>query len=288
MILWGVAMIRNEADLLEDFVRHNLAFLDGLVVLDHRSTDGTSEILAALEAEGLPLVRRRTSEEGFFKAKHMNALTRECFRLNGADFVFALDADEFIDASSRLAMENALAQVPPASHALLLWRSYVPTSFQGSFGAHCLRWRLREEILPRAKVVVRRAFAEHETISDGNHWVVGAQTRVRGPHHVIDPDDVCLAHCPVRSAVQLARKVKLGYDARLAANGGPITTTLSSHWREINEDLARGVELTDARLREIATNYTVPRHHWTPPDRVELVEDPVELRGASRKRAAAG
>ena len=43
-------MLRNEADVVESFVRHNLSLLDGLLVVDHGSSDGTSEILDALVA----------------------------------------------------------------------------------------------------------------------------------------------------------------------------------------------------------------------------------------------
>ena len=33
MKLFGAAMLRNEADVVESFVRHNLSLLDGLVVI---------------------------------------------------------------------------------------------------------------------------------------------------------------------------------------------------------------------------------------------------------------
>ena len=59
MRIVGVAMVRNEADIVEAFVRHNLTQVDALTVVDHGSTDGTSEILAALVAEGLPLALER-------------------------------------------------------------------------------------------------------------------------------------------------------------------------------------------------------------------------------------
>lgn len=53
MKLYGATMLHNEADLGESFARHSLAVLDGLAGVDHGSTDGTSELLAALVAEGL-------------------------------------------------------------------------------------------------------------------------------------------------------------------------------------------------------------------------------------------
>src|SRR4051812_191935 len=129
VILWGVAMVRNEEDIIEAFVRHNLAFLDGMTLLDHRSSDSTPGKLAALEAEGLALVLLRTSDEALHKARHMSALARESFARTGADFVFTLDADEFIHAPSRAAIESAFEAVPAGSHALHLWRSYVPDAF---------------------------------------------------------------------------------------------------------------------------------------------------------------
>jgi hypothetical protein len=53
--LIGAAQVRNEADIIEAFVRHNLSRLDGLLIIDHRSDDRTRDILAALAREGLPL-----------------------------------------------------------------------------------------------------------------------------------------------------------------------------------------------------------------------------------------
>src|SRR6185436_15684300 len=49
--LAGVMMVRNEADIIEASVRHNLSCLDRLAVIDHGSFDGTSEILRQLAAE---------------------------------------------------------------------------------------------------------------------------------------------------------------------------------------------------------------------------------------------
>ena len=95
-------------------------------------------------------------------------------------------------------------------------------------------------------------------------------------HQRIAPHALSLAHCPVRSARQLESKIRVGYEAVLA--GGNPDANLAYHWRDIHEDLARGVPLTDARLRLIAANYAVPRAQWVSEERIDLVEDPVELR----------
>jgi len=37
--------VRNEADIVEAFVRHNLVLLDGIAIVDHASVDATPDIL---------------------------------------------------------------------------------------------------------------------------------------------------------------------------------------------------------------------------------------------------
>ena len=73
MKLFGATMLRNEADIVESFVRHNLGVLDGLVAVDHGSADGTSEILAALVREGLPLDIRRDESVAYLQSETMTA-----------------------------------------------------------------------------------------------------------------------------------------------------------------------------------------------------------------------
>jgi hypothetical protein len=51
----ALAMIGNEADVVECFVRHTLTMVDRLVIILHRSVDGTAEIVNALYEEGLPV-----------------------------------------------------------------------------------------------------------------------------------------------------------------------------------------------------------------------------------------
>ena len=46
-----VSMVRNEADIIESFVRHNLQFADRLYIVNHRSSDATKDILQQLLQE---------------------------------------------------------------------------------------------------------------------------------------------------------------------------------------------------------------------------------------------
>ena len=53
--LVGLSMVRNESDIIETFIRHNLTLLDELHIIDHNSSDNTREILTHLKQEGLPI-----------------------------------------------------------------------------------------------------------------------------------------------------------------------------------------------------------------------------------------
>ena len=49
--LVGLSMVRNESDVIETFIRHNLTLLDELHIDDHKSSDNTREILTHLKQE---------------------------------------------------------------------------------------------------------------------------------------------------------------------------------------------------------------------------------------------
>ncbi len=270
-------MVRNEVDVVEAFVRHNLAVLDGLAIVDHGSFDGTSEILQSLRAEGLPLSVRRDADPAYRQSETMTALAREAFERNGADFVFALDADEFLKLESREAVERTLSEVPAGMHATMHWLTYVPGAFDREFGPGHLWWRLETERQGLGKVIVSRALLDQpgDVIAMGNHAVLDATAREAPPHARPRQDTVALAHCPVRSRAQFEAKIIVGYLANLVA--GPTDRRLARHWRELYDDLRAGGSFSEGRLGEIASNYGLPMKNWRPSSEIALVEDPVTL-----------
>jgi len=282
MRLWGAAMVRNEADVIETFVRHNLSTLDGLAIVDHGSFDGTSEILAALVKEGLPLRIYRDQEPSFQQSLRMTQVVRETLRDQHADFVFALDADEFLRVPRRDLLEAVLLDVPPGMHAVGHWCTYVPDSFEegGPIGPRHLRRRLkveRREPYCSYKVIVGRGMLErpNDRVIDGNHMVASPADTQAPRHARLREDVVIFAHCPVRSRAQLESKVILGYLARQARPGNAIPTSV--HWRDLYAELRAGGSFSDTRLAEISCNYGLERKDWRPMSEIELMEDPVSL-----------
>jgi hypothetical protein len=287
MRLIGVAMVRNEVDVIEAFVRHNLTVLDGLSIVDHGSFDGTTEILARLRAEGLPLWVTHDPDPAYRQSETMTSLAREALARDGADFVFALDADEFLKVESRNALEHALSAVPEGMHVAMDWLTYVPGTFEdGAFGPGHLWWRLETERQGLSKVIVSRALLARPTdvIAMGNHAVVSRMASTVQPHARPSQDTVALGHCPVRSRAQFESKIIVGYLANLAAQRAD--RLLARHWRELYNELRSGGTFGEERLREIASNYGLPMKKWRPSSEIGLVEDPVRLAEEQRYSSA--
>jgi hypothetical protein len=90
----GISLVRNEADVIGVTIAHHLALgLDGIVVADNGSTDGTDEVLRRI-SKGESRLRWRRDESPFDQAVLTTRLAREAYDL-GADWVVPFDADEF-------------------------------------------------------------------------------------------------------------------------------------------------------------------------------------------------
>jgi hypothetical protein len=292
VLLIGVTMVRDEADVIEAFVRHNLRSLDGILAVDHCSTDGTREILRALEAEGLGVVVEVDDEEGHRQAETITRLARRAFAEN-ATIVFALDADEFLKMPSRAAFERWIAGVPPPYCTALDWQTYLPPSRDRIPGGEVeLAWRRAREAHGLHKVVLTRAFAATPaaTVGPGNHTVLMEGPQQNLERHPVRlarcPADVAaLAHLPVRSVEQVMRKVETGWRAHVKAN--PPDAALAIHWRELLAQFeARGAPDVD-RFRTLALNYGIAMARWQPAAAIPIVRDPVPMAATNRYGALA-
>ena len=254
--LVGVTMARNEADIIEAFVRHNLRYLDEMLVLDHGSSDATGDILRALQAEGLPLTLAQPPREPIFKqADWTTHLARQAFADHAADYVFPIDADEFLRADSRAAIDDALDRLS-APVLSLPWPTYVCRGDESGHPLHVMRWRVDVAPGPLRKVVLPRqtGMAQDWKIGQGNHllwtdadhgkWDAGTSHPIPG---------VELAHLPLRSPEQLIAKVLIGrLTRRLTAGPGIDETTTSWHFRELYQRIMDGQQITPPVVREYA------------------------------------
>jgi len=261
MRLHGLAMIRNEADIVESFVRHNLRFLDGLTIIVHRPSDGTREILDALGREGLALELMPLDELGFYQGQRITTAARSVFQRHRPDFLFTLDADEFLRSPDRTALESALAEIPAGKHGSTPCYNYAPDprdDARETEPVKRLRHRHPHDSSPGRflKLIVNQTFANDASlvICHGNHALASADPRrdqaLALQYHVTPP---LLAHYPVRSAEQVLIKTLIGWLAHIVMGEHQIER--SAHWRAFYERVKTKATLSAEELDEIARRY---------------------------------
>lgn len=212
MKLTAISLVRDEADIIEAWARHNLEMVDRLYVVDDGSTDATPDILRRLAAEGLDV---RIVDDGvhasLVQSRRIRALMAHAVSDDSWDYVFPIDADEFIAAESRAVLEEDLAALP-APHVGGLCPLHYRSSPEDDAADLDPLSRLKNVVVHEPypfKVAIPRHLAEHpETgIQDGYHKITQWQNVIPSP---ILPR-VPLAHFPMRSREQLVAKCVIGY-----------------------------------------------------------------------------
>ena len=267
MRITAVSRVMNEDDIIEAFVRHTLAHVDHLLVLDNGSTDRTVEILGALKAEGAALTVLQARSPIFYELQYNTFLYQTAKLSFHPDWVIHLDADEFVDART-IALRDALAAVPPELPSVKL---SLVNYFENGLGHP-------EPVVPRRmvhrdtterhvhKCVVRATLGGTVVVDSGNHdvWLDGtkvATALLPGPK---------LAHYPARDPLQNVVKSVVGRLKVLAAGGGPeLVAQRADHYTPVLAALCRDpAEIFGDRHRMQAELPGMP-----------LLEDPIQYAG---------
>jgi hypothetical protein len=253
----GLSMVKNEQDVVEPFVRHNLQFLDHLVVIDNASSDQTRLILRQLCEELQNLTCLDDPTFGYTQSQRMTARLHEAQSQHRADFVVFLDADEFILADSRDAFEARLAgAIPSGGVGALPWRTYVLTPQTAQQAAsdppRSIQWRrAREHSVYKSILRLDGAVQTDLVVGPGAHRIWRNSRAIERP----PLPDLYLAHFPIRSREQFTSKIVVSWAACLRANPHEATTGLFYQWRDNFEALARG-EIADSNvLAEASLRY---------------------------------
>lgn len=282
--LVGVACVKNEEDIIEAFARHNLALLDQLIVLDHGSADDTPRILARLQEEGLDLTVVQDNSLGKFQGEKMTRLMKTAVKEQGADWVFLLDGDEFIQTD-----EDFLPMPPVHDQTPVLkvpWTTYCATvadPVDELNPVKRIQHRFREELSDTLnnelrqyffKAVVPKTMAvmEGAVISEGNHIVTRARQEVCSEEF----SGFRLAHYSLRSSGQYGTKVAINmlqhrYKTSFRSD---MSCFYSNDYREMKSDF----DAFHAAFHEKIPAYMASLH----PD-TGRVHDPLRYRGGNLK-----
>lgn len=256
--VWAVSMMRDEADVAADVVTHLAEEgVDGIIVADNLSTDGTGDLLRDLD---LPcqLVVIDDTEPGYYQADKMTRLAHLAHDA-GAEWVVPFDADEVWCARSDT-LARALRLLPDrvtVAEATLYHHFATALDTADPSPLRSMVWRQRQPA-PLPKVAVR--WAPDLRIHQGNHGADRAGDRAAA--------DLEVRHFPYRSFEQFVRKARNGA-AAYAATDLPVDQ--GAHWRQYGA-------LIDTHGEASFRSEVWERYYWffSPTD-ADMVLDPAPV-----------
>jgi len=209
MILAVVVMIRNEADIACFFLDHLLNLFDDILVIDVCSTDGTREILDIYAKKTKKFQIYSTKIQEKFQSAYITYLSSMAFE-SGADWVFFLDGDEFLNVSDKSFLISELKN-EKGMLIQLPWINLIPTKF-GNFEtfniAQEFLWRGR--VSKYSKVAISRKLYEFDSnylIDEGSHNVLN-----HNGSYLTGSKRFSLLHLPIRSIERLKYKITKAYE----------------------------------------------------------------------------
>lgn len=261
MVVVSITRLLDEADIIESFVRHNAMHIDHFIFMDNGSKDGTIEILEQLRLEGISIIIFQNKSVSFREAPFNTKMFMDAVRIYGAEWIFCLDADEFID-DSRVAggLDAALRRCSEMETRHLALR--IPLyEYRRSIGDDAgeinvvLRQRRHLPPFGVSKVFLSGTLASMgATVGGGNH---DAFVDGQAVASFTEPG-LRLAHFAERSHQQVVAKWIKGWAKVLATGIAATSSGASLHYRvpfeiirDRPEDLLRNksfIENDDERL----------------------------------------
>ena len=244
--VWGIAMMRNEADTAPHVVKHLFdQDLDALIVADNESTDATPDVLAEL-ATTHPVYVVRDRLRAYTQATKMGVLAGLARRA-GADWIVPFDADELWFAEHTTVGRHLRSSVASVVRAQLHNVFAGPDDDAGEADPFLRMGQIDPEPAPFCKVAFRTG--RFVRLEMGNVDVIRRGRRI---------DGLFIAHYPWRSFEHLAGKLRHG---RAAMAETRLADEIGEHWR-------KGGAWSDDRLaatwRTLCAGLPVPDLVWSP------------------------
>ena len=188
------------------------------------------------------------------------------------DYIFPLDADEFIYCPSREKLNAFLTLIPQNRVGMYIWRGYLPSSteYDPDFICHFTDQRKEEILTP--KVIIPRAIAETCILTIGSHYMIDSDGKEIKSTVFIEPNnqqfyywfierfqaefittnDLWLGHYPIRSTIQQIKKVLEKSITMVMEKKGYRDSAWENQLRDL---LTHNLDISLDELRLIAYNY---------------------------------
>mgnify|MGYP001766475916 CR=1 FL=1 len=254
----SISMVRNEQDIIEPFIRHHAKMMSLMFVLDNRSTDQTRTILRNLAQELGNVIVTDCPDDGYNQARIMTSALQSVQSAVHADFVFFLDADEFLPVPDQATLRQAVESVPRGGVALLPWKTHLPDPALDETAEPeplaRMGWVRRQENPVYYKAVLRAAggIDPELHIAQGNHLLLDHRQKALPSVRLTD---LPLLHFPLRSTEQLAAKGLISWQANLNRTAGEAGAGDAYQWKRLHDIVQDGKRPSVADLADEALRY---------------------------------
>ncbi len=268
----GISIIKNEADIVEIFVRYHAAIFDHIFIIDHNSQDDTNAILESLRAEGLPLDIYHETVGYHNQSECMTRLMHLVKKKYDPDWIVPLDADEFLIGADFDKLQEEVSK----DHRVLfpVWHNYTPTINDPRDELNVLKrlkYKNKKINYNQHKVLIpKNVISEGMYLPEGNHELYHGDGT---PVSYTITTTAHIAHFPVRSVEQIQKKAFCGWPSKLANPSNKGVSPDYSQWKIFFNKLKNGSTPNIEDLQAFAVGYTTNQI----PDVIDIVKQPIEI-----------
>lgn len=226
-----ITMIKNEADIVETFIRHTSAFATEMVFIDNGCVDGSVSIINAMKKEGINISVYNEADVFYEQFKLENKYIH-IYAERDFDLIIPLDVDEFLACDNDL--ETELDSISDDAITIVKWRTYCLNPGIGeskNLFEKCSVLRINEKNAFTKVLIPTKFYRKNNVlVSMGHHDVIDEKNKKIS-------DSLFVAHFPVRSRDQIRLKIYQGAIAQLMSSYKSI---VAFHWKNLVDGMSGG------------------------------------------------
>jgi len=265
-VIYSISIVKNEADIIESFVRYNSSYLDSMVIINHDSSDNTSKILKNLQKEGYNIKYIKWDKLMHQQGKVLTKFIYKLIDEKAPDIIIPIDADEFLIADNEKNDPRQILEELNLNYVYSAkWKTYLPKK-EGKvfdFVPENMHYIRNPELEEHSKLIIpTKLFTKLKlSLRDGSHNCNNLDSSLKK-----EITSLKFGHYPVRSKSQLLSNTLIGALNTLCI---PNRYKLRSwHRLELLEKIINEEELD---LLKIANEYsskvakdTIPNLNYSP------------------------
>ena len=259
MKIISFTVVKDEEDIIESFIRYNMNILDKMIISENLSNDRTLEILYKLKDEGYDIDILLDRNKTFNQYERRNELLQYTINKYHPDYIFPLDADEFIATNKKCNPRSIIEKLDDDKMYLYKMENFVLTGESNE-----------DLFIPSRLTKIRKVSKDYDyfykcIIPKKIYLYSGGIDLASGAHYLVYKDgkkvrekylqDLYLAHYPIRSVEQYTNKA-----INLALNGLRFHSResgASHHKYYILDKILKDGKLNEKTLYEFSKYYDV-------------------------------